>query len=78
VLSTPGALDVATLEFGMPSPSAPEETNGRLPFPADLATITRAAVQAMLDLCDGNKSAAARRLGISRPRLQRVLDQEDH
>ncbi len=78
VLSTPGVLDVATLEFGTTSPSAPEETNGRLPFPADLATITRAAVQATLDLCDGNKSAAARRLGISRPRLQRVLDQEDH
>ncbi len=52
-------------------------SNGALPFPADLATITKAAVQAMLDLCDGNKSAAARRLGISRPRLQRVLDQVD-
>jgi ActR/RegA family two-component response regulator len=28
----------------------------------------------MLDLTDGNKSEAARRLGISRPRLQRLLD----
>jgi ActR/RegA family two-component response regulator len=28
----------------------------------------------MLSLCNGNKSEAARRLGISRPRLQRLLD----
>jgi ActR/RegA family two-component response regulator len=28
----------------------------------------------MLELCNGNKSVTARRLGISRPRLQRLLD----
>jgi ActR/RegA family two-component response regulator len=28
----------------------------------------------MLELAGGNKSEAARRLGISRPRLQRLLD----
>jgi hypothetical protein len=28
----------------------------------------------MLDLCGGNKSEAARRLDISRPRLMRLLD----
>jgi DNA-binding NtrC family response regulator len=28
----------------------------------------------MLELCGGNKSTAARRLGISRPRLHRLLD----
>ena len=38
------------------------------------AAITQAAAQRMLDLCNGNKSVAARRLGISRPRLQRLLD----
>ena len=77
VLSKPGSLDPAALALGeAPAPARGPADEG-LPFPADLATITRAAVQAMLDLCDGNKSAAARRLGISRPRLQRVLDQQD-
>ncbi|MGZ8391721.1 MAG: sigma 54-interacting transcriptional regulator [Gemmatimonadales bacterium] len=47
---------------------------GPLPFPATLAVLDRAAAQAMLQLTAGNKSAAARRLGISRPRLQRLLD----
>ena len=46
----------------------------RVPFPATLQEITRAAALAMLDLTDGNKSLAARRLGISRPRLQRILE----
>jgi DNA-binding NtrC family response regulator len=45
-----------------------------LPFPATIAEITQAAAQRMLELCNGNKSVAARRLGISRPRLQRLLD----
>jgi DNA-binding protein Fis len=31
----------------------------------------------MVAHCDGNKSEAARRLGISRPRLQRLLDAGD-
>ena len=77
VLSAPGTLQAAALDVA--AAPAPEEAaaNGTLPFPADLATITMAAVQAMLAACDGNKSAAARRLGISRPRLQRVLDQQD-
>ncbi len=47
---------------------------GGLPFPATIAEITRAAAEEMLRLCEGNKSEAARRLGISRPRLLRVLD----
>ena len=49
-------------------------TEGELPFPATIAEITRAAAQGMLALCNGNKSVAARRLGVSRPRLQRLLD----
>ena len=47
---------------------------GGLPFPATLVVLNRAAALAMLQLTEGNKSAAARRLGISRPRLQRLLD----
>ena len=47
-----------------------------LPFPATLDVLVRAAAQAMLELTGGNKSEAARRLGISRPRLQRLLDGE--
>jgi len=77
VLSKPGTLDVSVLDFGTAPDTTEPATGGTLPFPADLATITMAAVQATLALCDGNKSAAARRLGISRPRLQRVLDQMD-
>jgi DNA-binding NtrC family response regulator len=43
------------------------------PFPATLADLNRAAVARMLELCGGNKTEAARRLGISRPRLHRLL-----
>ena len=54
--------------------SSSRRQEGGLPFPATIAEITRAAAEEMLRLCDGNKSEAARRLGISRPRLLRVLD----
>jgi two-component system response regulator HydG len=69
VLSPRGTLSVPELVLEEPPP----RTEGVLPFPADLATVTRAAAHAMLDLTGGNKSEAARRLGISRPRLQRLL-----
>ena len=71
VLSPPGRLDLAPLDEsrGRPGPAG-----GVLPFPAPLAEVVRTAAQAMLDLTGGNKSEAARRLGISRPRLQRLLD----
>ncbi|MEW5918096.1 MAG: sigma 54-interacting transcriptional regulator, partial [Gemmatimonadota bacterium] len=45
-----------------------------LPFPSTMAALERAAARSMLSHCGGNKSLAARRLGISRPRLQRLLD----
>ncbi len=69
ILSPPGQLrseevladDETSLERGM------------LPFPTDLATLSRTAARAMVELSGGNKSEAARRLGISRPRLQRLL-----
>ncbi len=75
VLSPPGTLssDELSLErdAGNASPAV-----GPLPFPADLATITQAAARAMLDVTNGNKSEAARRLGISRPRLNRLLESD--
>ena len=48
--------------------------DGALPFPATLGEIARAAAAAMLSQCGGNKSETARRLGISRARLMRLLD----
>ncbi|HTE44598.1 MAG TPA: sigma-54 dependent transcriptional regulator [Gemmatimonadaceae bacterium] len=52
------------------------DENG-IPFPAPLNTVIVAAVRGMLELCGGNKSEAARQLGISRTRFQRLLDHGD-
>ncbi len=71
VLSPPGTLRLGPLEEPH---GRPEAAASVLPFPAPLAEVVRTAAQAMLDLTGGNKSEAARRLGISRPRLQRILD----
>jgi DNA-binding NtrC family response regulator len=73
VLSPHGTLRKE--EFGL-SRDIPR-TEGMLPFPATLAALNRAAAVAMLELTHGNKSESARRLGISRPRLQRLLDGTD-
>ena len=74
VLSPRGTLRVE--EMGLQQQTARKEEGG-LPFPATLAALTQAAALAMLRHTEGNKSAAARRLGISRPRLQRLLDGTD-
>ncbi len=71
VLSPRGTLRSEEL---VPPQEGPSNTRGMLPFPVPLDVLVRSAVRAMLDLTDGNKSEAARRLGISRPRLQRILD----
>ncbi len=47
--------------------------DGPIPFPALLHTITTAAAQATVQLCGGNRSESARRLGISPRRLRRLL-----
>jgi DNA-binding NtrC family response regulator len=70
VLSPEGTLRAE--ELGMREERV--RTEGGLPFPATLAVLNRAAAAAMVELTQGNKSEAARRLGISRPRLQRLLD----
>ncbi len=76
VLSPPGTLRVE--ELGLARNVAVAAGGSALPFPADLATIIRSAVVLMLKQCGGNKSEASRRLGISRPRLQRLLDGKDN
>ena len=74
VLSPRGTLRPEEL---IPAPVRTAKTGGAaLPFPATLDVLVRAAALAMLELTGGNKSEAARRLGISRPRLQRLLDGE--
>jgi two-component system response regulator HydG len=75
VLSPQGTLRAEELQ---PDPAAIAVLGGSgLPFPVDLATLTRAAAARMLELAAGNKSEAARRLGISRPRLLRLLVGDD-
>ena len=73
LLADGAALD--TQEFAVEgSRDGSTERSGDLPFPATIAELTQAAAHRMLTLSDGNKSVAARRLGISRPRLHRLLD----
>ena len=70
LLSPPG-----TLELGDLSPGPARSVSGdALPFPARVDDIVRAAARAMLSATDGNRSEAARRLGISRSRLARLLE----
>lgn len=74
LLSEPGTLQPAELtpRKGEPPRRAPG-THG----PATLAQVIAAAVDAALARHQGNKSAASRELGISRQRLQRILDHTD-
>ncbi len=71
LLSEAGTLNL--LELLPQSPPHPE-VGSPLPFPATLEDITTGAAHAMIELCSGNRSEAARRLGISRRRLRRLLD----
>jgi len=70
LLSVDGVLDRDDLA----EPTRPAAQDGGIPFPCTIAELQKAAAREMLSLCGGNKSEAARRLGISRPRLQRLLD----
>jgi len=69
LLSAPGTFELNEIDARSPRPV----TDGALPFPARLSEVVEAAARAMLDLTLGNRSEAARRLGISRSRLQRLL-----
>ena len=70
LLADGARLDAPDVE----APDAPDARPGELPWPAPLAALIPAAARAMLARCGGNKSETARRLGISRPRLQRLLE----
>ncbi len=74
LLSTPGELDLSEL-----IPQAPRSTMAYavLPFPARLDDIITTAAEATLESCNGNRSEAARRLGISRRRLRRLTTLRD-
>jgi DNA-binding NtrC family response regulator len=64
-------LDVSDL--GLEPGTRPVAQGNSVPFPAAMSDIVRAAAASMVRLSDGNKSEAARRLGISRTRLLRLL-----
>ncbi|MBL8979881.1 MAG: sigma 54-interacting transcriptional regulator [Gemmatimonadetes bacterium] len=70
LLSSHGRLEAADLGLDAARPLASADG---VPFPATMSEITRAAAHAMIRLCDGNKSEAARRLSISRTRLLRLI-----
>jgi two-component system, NtrC family, response regulator HydG len=75
VLSPRGTVRTEEL-IPAPARNGGRRASGGLPFPTRLDVLVRSAAQAMMELTGGNKSEAARRLGISRPRLQRLLDGE--
>jgi transcriptional regulator with PAS, ATPase and Fis domain len=72
LLSEEGKLRSEDL-FMETSAKATSMGGGVIPFPAPMEAIELAAVRAMLERTGGNKSAAARRLAISRSRLHRAL-----
>jgi DNA-binding NtrC family response regulator len=77
LLAPAGELCVEELlPESFPEPGS-ETKSAPLPFPAPLSEIMQAAARATVGFCDGNRSEAARQLGISRRRLRRLLDETD-
>jgi DNA-binding NtrC family response regulator len=68
-----GGSEIAAGDVQPPATSS-SSGEGVLPFPATLSDVIGAAAHEMLARCGGNKSDAARKLGISRSRLQRLLE----
>jgi DNA-binding NtrC family response regulator len=65
-----GQIDSVDLAFSRDADLSEESA---IPFPATLKDITHAAAVQMMEMCHGKKIQAARRLGISRSRLERLL-----
>jgi DNA-binding NtrC family response regulator len=63
-------LDAASLEVAPDDPPTPAADGA-----SGLRAVIHRTVRDTVELCGGNKSDAARRLGISRTRLQRLLQQ---
>ncbi len=72
-----GRLDPSDLFFELRTPHHSAHEAPVLPFPAPLAEIEREAALAMVARFDGNKSAAASALQISRSRLYRLLGETE-
>ena len=72
LLADTATIDASHLELETHAAAAP----GGIPFPATLGAVINATVLRTMEACGGNKSESARRLGISRTRLQRILDGE--
>jgi DNA-binding NtrC family response regulator len=66
------------LEELVPAPrGAPAAAASPIPFPARMAAIEKEAALAMVRHCEGNKTAAASALGISRARLYRLIGEAE-
>lgn len=74
LLSEPGRLNPTELT---PPPPGAGGRGSRHAFPTALSEIIAQAVREAVERHEGNKSAAARDLGISRQRLQRILESTD-
>ncbi len=74
VLLGDGALRAEDLFLDAGPPRPDDDAAGPIPFPATLEQIEHAVARAMLERAEGNKSAAAVALGISRARLYRLLE----
>jgi two-component system response regulator HydG len=71
LLSTTTILHAADIVLNPPSRG--QRRGGTLPFPTTAHDLLRAAARRMVELSAGNKSEAARRFGVSRAKLLRLL-----